>query len=267
MAGFAVAATSCALVAPGASADITGTTWTPGVGGDPNAYTLSAAVSNPNSQVYFYDYQLADNRGNVSSYVLVGGGPQTVSGGTAKVNFYPTTTGQHFINVVERSATGEYIQQGGGAPIDVPALPKTSGPAPCEPTGGSLSNGEFSISSRVLHPNTTYTLTYTLGADDSAFAGYDVYFEESAGFQGPVVGKTTFTNGVATIQYTPKNIGEFDLDVHTNSPDGRLLGHKQFRIEVSSAPTGPSGCTTTGGGTGSADGIPVIGGLLKALGL
>ncbi|WP_433565662.1 hypothetical protein ACQP1O_10710 [Nocardia sp. CA-151230] len=265
MAGFAVAAASCALVAPGASADITGTTWTPGVGGDPNVYTLSATVTDANANVYFYDYQL--DGGTTTPYILVGGGPRTVSGGTAQVSFYPTTTGQHFIYVVERSATGEFITAGGGPAIQVSTLPKSPGPAPCEPTGGSLSNGEMSINSQVPHPNSTYTLTFTLGSDQSAFAGNDVYIEESTGgFQGTVIGKTTFTNGVATVQYTPKSSGQFDLRAHTGAPDGMILGHKQFLVQISSAPTGPSGCAT-GGGTGSADGIPLVGGVLKALGI
>ncbi|MEV6102875.1 hypothetical protein [Nocardia sp. NPDC051981] len=268
MAGFAIAAAGCAIGAPGASADITATTWTPGVGGDPNVYTLSASVSDPSALVYFYDYQLDGS--NYSSYVLVGGGPQTVSGGTAQVTYYPATTGQHFINVVERSATGEYITQGGGPAIQVAALPKTAAPAVCEPTGGSLANGEFTIQGQVHHPGTAYTVTFTLPTDQmSSFSGSTAYIEEGA-FPGTIVGTTTFTNGVATIQYTPKNLGEVDLTAHAGSPDGIMVGHKQFRLEFSSAPTGPSGCKTpgsSGSGTGSADSIPLIGGLLKALGL
>ncbi|MFE4460853.1 Ig-like domain-containing protein [Nocardia tengchongensis] len=257
MAGFAVVLASAGIVSPGASADIVSKSATPGVGGDPSVYTLKVGLGgsaeDSTAQVFFYDKQF-DSSYNITLDILVGGGPQQASGGVAQVTWYPTTTGHHYFDVWERTASGWYIHRD-TIEADVDKLPKSSGPAITETSGGTLTDQGITVNGKVFHPGKPYTLSAPF---PSVPAGSTVVFTNA----GTEIGRAVVTNGVATLTFTPPAIGLYAIEAEYANADGTgVVFHGPFSLEVTTAPT------VGGGSTGSADSIPVIGGLLKALGL
>ncbi|MFE3027619.1 hypothetical protein [Nocardia tengchongensis] len=262
MVGFATVLASVAIVMPDASASMISYTVTPGVGGDPSVYTLSTTLAgspeDATAQVYFYDWVYDSTGTHVTVDNLIGGGPQQPVNGTVQVTWYPTTIGDHVIEVVERSASGQMINTGGPA-VHVDQLPKTSGPAVTEVTGGSITSNLITVSGRVFHPNGTYTLSVPM---DQVPAGSTVFFKDGI----TRLADPTVSNGVASVQFTPTTIGTHTITAYYVAPGAPPAGNwfaGQSWVEVTTPPATGGGGTSTG----SADSFPVIGGLMKALGL
>ncbi|MEU6587419.1 hypothetical protein [Nocardia sp. NPDC046763] len=261
MAGFTAVLAASAITAPNASASIIGQSATPGVGGDPSVYTLSVqlggSADDSTAQVYFYDTQYASDGQTVTLDTLIGGGPVQSNGNSASVTWYPTVVGDHHINIVERSASGQGISNGGPL-VHVDQLPKTTAPAVTEATGGSITSNGITVSSRVFHPNTPYTLSVSTAQIP---AGSTVFFKDGL----TQLGQTTVANGTASVQFTPTTIGTHTITAYYITPGGSTNG-TEFAGQTAVEVTTPA---TTGGGasTGSADSLPVVGGILKALGL
>ncbi|MFI5776753.1 hypothetical protein [Nocardia sp. NPDC051570] len=195
------------------------------------AVTLGdSGAEDQNAQVYFFDQQVGDTSAPPTSDVVIGGGPQNSNGNTARVIWYPTTTGTHYIFAEERTPTGKLI---GGTnkylmTVQVDHLPQSSGPDVCEPSGGSLTDdGRVTLSEQVHHPNVTYTLsasTASLPADSI------VRFKDNFNTD---IGQATVANGVATLQYTPTTLGFHGITglyFPGGTGDGLLVG--QVRMEV-----------------------------------
>ncbi|MFJ9368319.1 Ig-like domain-containing protein [Nocardia sp. NPDC101769] len=219
------------------------------------------------SQVFLYD-MLFVGPGNLTQAVVIGGGPQKVSGGKVQLTWYPTATGTHGIAFDGWDASGNFVSRAGTG-ASVSQLPKTPGPAGTEPTGGSLTQAGITINGLVHHPNMTYTLSVSAA---SLPAGSIVYFDDNGGTVN--LGQATVTNGVATLSFTPTTLGAHNLTaVYTNAttpppPDDSVTttpsGAGQFAGQATFIVTTPV-ATATPTGTGSANSIPVIGPLLNSL--
>lgn len=124
-----------------------------------------------------------------------------------------------------------------------------------------LSGNSVTVAGNSHYANQTYTIT----ADVSNVAScWMVWFYDTntaitpAGQDSPGV---LTKNNAASVQWTPTTTGAHTITavaMVNNGGQNTVLG--PVNVQVTTAPTG-------GTGTGSADSIPVIGGILKALGL
>ncbi|MGW4124230.1 hypothetical protein [Nocardia sp. NPDC004711] len=129
--------------------------------------------------------------------------------------------------------------------------------------GAPAASADLSSNSISVAGNSHYvSQPYTLTADASAVPGcWMVWFYDTdkaitpPGQDSPGV---LPKNGAATVQWTPTTTGTHHITAVAMlvSAQGPILG--PLDIQVTTAPTT---------GTGSADSIPVIGGILKSLGL
>ncbi|WP_458688382.1 hypothetical protein [Nocardia tengchongensis] len=258
IAGITAAVAASALFPATASATFGISTITAGAGGDPGAYTItnttiSQTTADTTALLWVYD-RLLDSNGYPVSERLLGGAPITTS--TTQFVWYPTALGNHQISSVERTPDGQVLSWGGGS-VNVSVLPKTTGPADATPPSGPQTSNGVSISASVVNPNQTYTVSM-----GSVPSGAVVHFMDGQAD----LGQATVTNGTATLQWTPTTVGYHAI---TATSPGLTFSTDGLWVEVVNTPVVKPGSGGNGGGgsTGSADSIPVIGGLLKALGL
>ncbi|MEV0462251.1 hypothetical protein AB0I30_03125 [Nocardia tengchongensis] len=123
-----------------------------------------------------------------------------------------------------------------------------------------VSNNYLTAAGTSHYTNQAYTLTADVHAVSMCLF---VYFYDGTtpitppGQDSPAVSPN---NGAATLQWTPTTTGTHHISAIAMVINGQGPSLGPLDIQVTTAPT-------PGTGTGSADSIPVIGGILKSLGL